>query len=161
MMQRAHILSILLLMSCAMPALAEEKITPPECTRLGTVHVANPPKGLDVHARDYLDTLLPKIRKNGRDRLIWIEGNDARGTAAENRLTNSFNLARYVQMYLAPRLNIHQDIYLNAAPDTHSPDKGGTVRIFVCPKQFNEDTIELTRNLTESKSDGTPSITDR
>ena len=33
--------------------------------------------------------------------------------------------------------------------------------IFVCPKQFNEDTIELSCNLTESKRDGAPSVSDR
>lgn len=160
-MQRAHIPVILLLMSCAMPALADEKFTPPECTPLGTVLIATPPRGLDRHARNYLDTLMPKIRKMGKDRLIWIEGNDSTGTATENKLTNSFDLAKNVQQYLTSRNNFNHEIYLSAASDAHSPRKAGTVRIFVCPKQFNEDTIELSRNLTDNKSDGTPSGSDR
>ena len=160
-MQRVQIPAILLLMSCAMPALADERIIPPQCTRLGTVHVAKPQKGLDGHARKSLDTLIPKIRKTAEDKLIWVEGSDSTVTATENRLTNSFNLARHVQTYLATRLNFEHDIYLNAAPDNNSPDKTGTVRIFVCPKQFSEDTIELTRNLTESIDDGALSASGR
>ncbi len=137
-----------------MPTMAEEKFTPPECTQLGTVHVAKPPTGLDEHARNSLDTLMPKLKKVGRDKLIWIEGNDSTGTLSENRLTDSFNLARNVQIYLASRHNVNHDIYLSAAPDDpYSPGIAGTVRIFVCPKQFNEDTIELSRNLTDSTRD--------
>ena len=159
-MQRVQIPAILLLMSFATPALADERIVPPQCTRLGTVHIAKPHKGLDVHARKSLDTLIPKIRKTGEGKLIWIEGNDSEATT-ENRLTNSFNLARNVQTYLAPRLNFDHDIYLNAALDNNSPDRTGTVRIFICPKQFNEDTIELTRNLTENIDDGALSASGR
>lgn len=115
-------------------------------------------KGLDAKTRNTLDSLVPKLRKLGSDRLLRIEGHDGNGRSLEDTLNRSLLIAKDIQVYLVSRHNINLDVYLATATN---PDKGRSARIYACPKQFVEEIIDLSRNLTDSKRDGAPPVAEK
>lgn len=153
-MQRVLVPVVIGLMTCPTVVRSEDRGVMTDCRPVGTVRVTTA-KGLDVRAKKALDAMAPKLRTVGKDRLLRIEGHDGTDRNAEESLSNSLMLAKNVQIYLASRHTIDLDVYLATAADS---DKGRTVRIYVCPKQFVEENLDLPRNITDSKRDFDSSV---
>jgi len=158
MMQRSLAPAIIMgLLTCPGVILAEDNDMLPGCKKLGTVSVVRSGQRLDKRTRNEIDALVPAIRKIGAGKMVRIEGYTSVAKGEEERNERSLNISKDVQLYLINSHNITQDLYLATMNDDLSHGKGQKVRIVVCPKQFIEENLDLSRNITDIKRDDYPS----
>jgi hypothetical protein len=110
---------------------------------IGKVQIRNPAK-LDGQAKKEIAAIAAKIKKQSRNGTVKLIGDVPSASSPDDYLTNSFLLAKEVQIYLKTLLSNKYQIFLTAS--RHSTDKReekNYVSIFLHPYELKAEGLRF------------------
>lgn len=142
-------IGVLIFASIIQNAFAKDVTTgiPPGTEFVGLIQFHSNGYNLDTRARYEIYSLIPKLRKLAKGKIVRIEGHFDSCKNKDEYTLKSLYLAKEVEHYLRVQEGLQFDLYIAAMDDKIYQDNSKIVRIVLYPKEFTVEKIQISRKI--------------